>query len=122
MTRDPITRVPITIVEVPPFDRLASACMTERELDDFKSFIARNPLSGKRIRGAGGIRKVRWAVGAKGKSGGVRVIYYYHDDQIPLFLLSVYRKGRKDTLTAQEKATLRELARRIVAVYPRSKR
>ncbi len=61
---------PITIVEVPPFERAAAATMTEAELDDFKEFIAWNPEAGVRIRGTGGVRKVRWATGDKGKSGG----------------------------------------------------
>ena len=108
---------PITLVEVPPFERLVAACMTENELDEFKYFIAVNPRAGARMQGTGGIRKVRWAVGGKGKSGGVRIIYYYHNDEIPLFLLTVYPKSRKQSLTAGEKARLRELARAIVATY-----
>ncbi len=107
----------ITIVEIPPFGRLAAACMTESELDEFKYFIATNPAAGDRIRGTGGIRKVRWATGGKGKRGGVRVIYYYHSDEVPLFLLSAYPKARKDSLGAKETAKLGELARMIVATY-----
>ncbi len=53
----------ITIVEVPPFDRLAASCMTEDELDSFKYFIATNPDAGVRIQRTGGVRKVRWATG-----------------------------------------------------------
>lgn len=109
----------MTIVEVPPFDRQAAACMTEDELDAFKLYIASNPEAGVRIQGTGGVRKVRWAVGGKGKSGGARVIYYYHNDEIPLFLLTVYVKGRKETVTAREKSKLRELARAIVETYRR---
>ncbi len=110
---------PITLVEVPPFERLAVACMTGSELDDFKYYIALSPEAGARIRGTGGVRKVRWGAGGKGKSGGVRVIYYYHNAEIPLFLLTVYAKSRKQSLTGEEKARLRELARAIVATYRR---
>ena len=93
--------------------------MTEDELDGFKHYIASNPKAGALIQGTGGVRKVRWAVGGKGKSGGARVIYYYHNDKIPLFLLTVYVKSRKETVTAQEKSKLRELARAIVETYRR---
>ena len=108
---------PITIVEVPPFERTAAASMTEAELDDFKEFIAWNPQAGVRIRGTGGVRKVRWATGGKGKSGGARVIYYYHSDEIPLFLLTAYAKSHKESLNAAEKAELRWLARVLVGTY-----
>lgn len=49
----------LTIVEVPPFSRLAEACMTEDELDAFKYFIALNPEAGDIVQGTGGLRKVR---------------------------------------------------------------
>lgn len=91
--------------------------LTEKELDELKHFLAENPEAGHRIPGTGGIRKVRWASGSKGKRGGVRVIYYYHSAGIPLFLLTAYGKGQKESLTAREKATLRGLAREIVAAY-----
>lgn len=112
----------VTIVEVPPFDRLAATCMTRDELDEFKYFIATNPEAGDLIQGTGGIRKVRWAASGRGKSGGVRVIYYYHSDEVPLFLLMAYAKSRKGSLTAAEKNKLRELARRIVEQYVKGKR
>jgi len=40
--------------------------------------------SGDMVRGSGGVRKMRWAVGNKGKSGGIRIIYYWKsaDDEI----------------------------------------
>jgi len=107
----------VTIVEVPPFERLVSACMTENELDAFKYFIAGEPEAGSLIPGTGGIRKVRWAIGKRGKSGGARIIYYYHSDEIPLFLVSVYTKARKEPLTGAEKSALRRFTKGIVAAY-----
>ena len=56
---------PITVVEVPPFDRTVTAAMTQSELDEFKSFIAWNPEAGVRLRGTGGVRKGRWATGGE---------------------------------------------------------
>ncbi len=108
---------PITLVEVPPFERTAAASMTDSELDAFKEFIARNPEAGVRVRGTGGVRKVRWATGGKGKSGGARVIYYYHSEEIPLFLLLAYAKSHKESLDATEKAELRRLTGELVDTY-----
>jgi len=36
-----------------------------------------NPEAGDIVRGSGGVRKVRWAPEGKGKSGGVRIMYYW---------------------------------------------
>ena len=51
------------------------------------------------MQGTGGIRKLRWSAQGRGKSGGVRVIYYFHNETMPLFLLTVFGKGEKANLT-----------------------
>ena len=50
------------------------------------------------MQGTGGIRKLRWSAQGKGKSGGVRVIYYHHSESMPLFLLTLFGKGEKATV------------------------
>ena len=49
--------------------------------------------------GAGGFRKLRFARQGMGKSGGARVIYIYHNEKFPVFLVTVFAKNRKDNLT-----------------------
>jgi hypothetical protein len=68
-----------------------------------------NPKLGDVIQGTGGLRKVRWAAQGKGKSGGVRVIYYYLSARNQLRMVLIYRKGVKDDLNAQEKKELKAL-------------
>lgn len=58
----------------------------------------------------------RFITAAKG--GGIRIIYYYHDNQIPLFLLTVYAKAQKEDLSAKEKTAMRRLVEEIVKTYP----
>ena len=65
--------------------------------------MAAHPQSGAIMQGTGGIWKLRWASGSKGKSGGVRVIYYYHNESIPLFLLTVFGKSEKGNLSKAER-------------------
>ena len=45
----------------------------------------------------------------RGKSGGVRVIYFHVAVNAQIRLLLIYRKGVKDDLTPAEKKTLRKL-------------
>ena len=58
------------------------------------------------MQGTGGIRKLRWSAQGRGKSGGVRVIYYYHNGSVPLFLLTVFGKGEKANLSKAERNDL----------------
>ena len=55
--------------------------------------------------------KVRCAQGNKGKSGGIRVIYYWVNEDHQIFFLLAYPKSVKDTLTDKETAILRQLVK-----------
>ncbi len=77
----------ITVVETVSFISGANSCMADAERAEAISMIAANPECGDVISGGGGIRKVRFAIGTKGKSGGVRIIYYFHNERVPIFLL-----------------------------------
>lgn len=66
----------ITIVELPEFLRKSIKLLSESERQGIINFLASGPKSGDIMKGTGGIRKLRWSAKGKGKSGGVRVIYY----------------------------------------------
>ena len=44
---------------------------------------------------------------------------YYHDNRLPLFLLTCYGKGRKADLTAAERNRMRGLVKVLVDTYGR---
>lgn len=81
-----------TITELPEYIRRSNALLSETERKLVIDYLAEHPRSGDAIEGTGGIRKLRWGRGNRGKSGGVRVIYYYHDERIPLYLLTILAK------------------------------
>ena len=92
--------------------------MNEDSREKFIDHIARNPAEGDLIQGTGGARKIRWTSNAKqGKRGGSRVIYYYYDETIPIFLFSTYGKNQKETLTDDDKKELRKITKQIVEAY-----
>jgi hypothetical protein len=99
----------ITVAETPLFVRQAEAIWDEDERLEFVTYIARNPEAGDVIPGTGGVRKVRWSRSGMGKRGGVRVVYFYHDGERPLYLLMVYAKARREDLSPAEKRSVREL-------------
>ena len=97
----------ITVAELPEFMRCAERLLSASERKDVIDYLSAQPKAGDLVQGTGGVRKLRWARGGKGKSGGVRVIYYFHSERIPLYLLTVFGKGEKGNLS---KAECNELA------------
>lgn len=110
--------IPQVVVEMPEFIRQAKMCMDDELRESFISHIAANPLQGELVVGTGGIRKIRWAADAhQGKRGGVRVLYYYHNQSIPIFLFTVYGKSKKANLTQAERNVLKTIISKIVLAY-----
>jgi hypothetical protein len=68
---------------------------------------------GEIIQGTGGVRKVRVALPGRGKSGGARVIYYFHSERLPVFALTLFAKNEKADLTAAERNAMAKVVRTI---------
>ena len=112
-----MSSVPITVVELPIFQRLARDVWDDGEREAFVDFIARNPESGDVIPETGGVRKVRWRRQGIGKRGGARVVYFYHDPRMPIFLMLVYDKAQRENMTPDEKKQVRVLGTAIKQSY-----
>ena len=69
------------------------------------------------MQGTGGIRKLRWSAHGKGKRGGVRIIYYFNNKTMPLFLLTVFGKGKKANLSKAERNELATVTSMLVKNY-----
>jgi mRNA-degrading endonuclease RelE of RelBE toxin-antitoxin system len=93
----------LTVIETSAFQRQAAAIWSDTEREAFIDFIAVNPEKGVVIKKTvPAARKVRWTREGIGKSGGARVIYYYLDEDGAVLLVTVYAKGRRDTMSASE--------------------
>ena len=110
---------PMTVVETAEFLRHATPLMSDSERADLVALIGANPEAGEVIPETGGVRKIRWALSGMGKRGGARVIYYYHSEHLPLFLLSAYAKSRKANLSRAERNAMKRLVPALVAGYRR---
>ena len=92
--------------------------MTEEKYQDLLMSLNKNPAQGQIIPGTGGVRKMRFATGKdnKGKSGGVRVIYFYEIEKL-ILLIDVYKKTIKENLTKEECNYLRRNIKQIIKQY-----
>ena len=68
---------------------------------------------GNVIKETNGLRKFRWGAKGKGKKGGVRIVYYYGGDHIPIFLIAIYAKSEKADMSSRRR---KKAARKLVAV------
>jgi hypothetical protein len=75
--------------------------------------LAEDPERGDLMKGGGGIRKLRHAMQGRGKSGGVRVIYYWLKEDHQIYMLVVYPEAKKDDLTDKELGILRNLVKEL---------
>lgn len=110
---------PMTVVETERFLKDAKPLMSDLERAELVTFVAANPEVGDVIPETGGVRKMRWALAGRGKRSGARVIYYYHSERLPVFLLAAYAKNEKANLSSAERNTMKRLVPMLVAGYPR---
>jgi hypothetical protein len=92
----------MVIIETSIFTKQVRVLLSDEEYRGLQSVLINNPLKGTLIRGSGGIRKVRWALPGRGKSGGVRVIYYWAVSKDQILMLSIYAKNERDNLTQEQ--------------------
>jgi hypothetical protein len=109
----------LTVAELPEFIHTANKLLTESERQDIILYLAEHPKTGDLMEGTGGVRKLRWGRGGQGKSGGVRVIYYFHDEVMPLYLLTLFAKGDQSNLTKGERNELADLVKLLVQAWKR---
>lgn len=83
--------------------------LTEEDLHELELILLQNPEIGAVIRGGGGARKVRFAYGHKGKSGGARIIYVDFEVYECIYLLDVYTKSDKANISKTEINALKEV-------------
>ena len=113
--------VPISVVETPEFLSAARKLMSDEERALLVDYLAYNPMAGDLISGTGGVRKLRWGLGGRGKRGGARVIYFHHDAGMPLFALTAYAKNERADLSQQDRNDFRQLTALLVERFKRRK-
>ena len=95
------------IIRTKPYERKMLKLLSEEEIIAAENEIINNPEKWPVISGTGGIRKSRAAKGNSGKSGGIRVLYYFWNNKKSIYLLDVYAKNDKENLSSTEKKFLK---------------
>ena len=101
-------------VYMPKFEKeWAKLELTDDELVELEDYLLENPNAGDMMRGAGGLRKVRWALPNRGKSGSIRVLYvdFIFDEKI--YMIDIFTKDEKDNLTQEERHIIKQIVKAI---------
>lgn len=83
--------------------------LTSADLEELETIIMDNPVVGDIIQGTGGLRKMRFALPHRGKSGSTRVLYVDFVSYGKTLLMNIYPKNRQDNITNSEKHEYKKL-------------
>jgi hypothetical protein len=103
----------MVFIETPIFTRQVLEVLTDEQYALLQGSLVARPDSGDLIRGSSGIRKLRWALPGRGKSGGVRVIYFWRVTESQILMLTMYAKNEQANLTS---AQVKKLAKLVEAL------
>jgi hypothetical protein len=93
------------------FTKAILELLSDEEYKALQHRLMQNPTAGDLIKGGGGLRKIRCAARGRGKSGGIRVIYYLATETF-IYLVTAYSKNKQETLTTKQLATLSEYVKK----------
>lgn len=110
-----------TVVETRSYLADAERLFSSDERKAIVDRLAADPTCGVVIPGSGGIRKVRFGFGARGKSGGARIIYLFSGANLPVFILAVFAKNEKADLSAADRNALGKMVVAMIEDYRRQK-
>lgn len=104
----------MVFIETPIFTRQIQSLMNDDMYGELQKALIVKPDTGDLIKGSGGLRKVRWKLKGTGKSGGVRVIYYWYTSAEQIYMIFAYPKSIQDNLTAEQLAALKAVMQRSI--------
>ena len=108
-----------TVVETPSYLADAERLFSMDERKAIVDRLASDPTCGVVIPGGGGIRKVRFGFGARGKSGGARIVYLFSGTNLPVFVLAAFAKNEKANLSTAERNALGKMVAAMIVDYRR---
>ena len=102
----------MVFIETSTFSRIIRSLLSDDEYRKLQIALLEHPALGDLIRGGAGLRKLRWARKGKGKSGGIRTIYYWAVAQDRILMVYAYPKNEMADLTKKQLAELAKVAKK----------
>ena len=105
----------LTFIETPVFTELVTDLLDDEDYQQMQEHLLIYPTAGDVIVGTAGCRKLRWRVSGRkgGKSGGMRVIYYFRSASDQIIFLLAHDHRSVDDLSPAQKKQLAEIVRQL---------
>jgi hypothetical protein len=107
---------PITIAEMQNYTRDADQYLEFEEHEALKTFLALHPESGDVLPGTGGVRVLNWPI-KKRSVLRAKIVYFFRDLNMPLYMLALYKKGERIPLDFNWRAEIKGLVDELVAQH-----
>lgn len=86
---------------------------SDADVSALEQAIVSDPTAGVAIRGLRGIRKIRFRVGTRGKSGGGRAVYYLLLSDDAVAMMFAYAKNEQEDLSSEQRKAALAFIREI---------
>jgi hypothetical protein len=96
-------------VETPVFTEAIEELLEHDAYRALQHALIVRPQEGVVIPKSGGLRKMRWHVQGKGKRGGCRVVYHWHEVSETFYMLYAYRKSEEEDISPRQLRVLSQL-------------
>jgi hypothetical protein len=105
-------------VELPIFEQYREDYLSDDEYRKLQKILIDKPEAGDKIKGTGGLRKVRYGDKKRGKGtrGGIRVIYYYQVSEKQFLLFTLYNKDEMTDLSEKERKVFKQVLANEIAL------
>lgn len=97
-----------SFIETKLFSRLVADVLNDEEYTSLQHALIKDPEAGDLVPGSGGIRKLRWGAGGRGKRSGIRVIYYARVRRGEIWMLTLYAKNVVENIPANVLRQIKE--------------
>ena len=98
-------------VEFPYFTKWVQENLSDDEYRKIQEALIINPRKGDIIPHGHGLRKLRWGFKEKGKSGGVRIIYYLWVTHEEFLMIYIYPKNEREDLSKEQLKVLGKITK-----------
>jgi hypothetical protein len=97
------------VITTPTYERRIAKLLPPEERTEMENAVAIDPERYPVVSGTMGVRKARWSRPGMGKSGGIRLIYYFWVEPNAVVLITAYAKNEKENLTDADKKEIRKI-------------
>ncbi|MGD0465208.1 MAG: type II toxin-antitoxin system RelE/ParE family toxin [Gammaproteobacteria bacterium] len=99
----------MVFIESSIFTKLIANYLDDMQYSELQKYLMNDPNIGVLIQGTGGLRKIRWTLGNKGKRGGARIIYFWKKPEEQIYLITIYAKNEIKDLSIKDKIMLKQI-------------